>query len=110
MKTESCLCSEYTSSSREPARLNHQNTTGTTTRLDFSVAYHCTKKREKKTALPSQPTIFQTLQATPRNFPSCQIKLVSQSMIRSLDAPPPDLETRIWKISAHPPATIFTIS
>src|SRR5215475_13423125 len=56
----------------EPRRLSHQNAVGTTTRLSFSVAYHCTKKREKKTAFPSQPMIFQVFQETPRNFPSCQ--------------------------------------
>ena len=45
------------------------------------VTYHWTKKRAKKTVLPSQPMIFQTLHATPNNSPLCQIKLCSQSMM-----------------------------
>src|ERR1043166_5282328 len=53
-------------------RLNHQNAVGTTTRLRRSVAYHCTKKREKKTRLPSHPTSFHRLQSMPSSLPSCQ--------------------------------------
>lgn len=79
MKTESCLCSEYASSSSEPAKLNHQKAVGTITRF-FSVAYHWTKKREKKIVLPSQPMIFQTPQSTPKKFPLCQRRFVSQSI------------------------------
>src|ERR1019366_7966655 len=37
-------------------------------------------KREKKTALPSQPTTFHTLQSTPRSLPSCHRKLLSDSI------------------------------
>src|SRR5665213_1033852 len=80
MKTEFRLQTEQISRSNEPVRLNHQNAVGTTTRFFFSVAYHWIRKREKKTALPSQPTTFQTLHAMPKNFPSCQIRFVSQSI------------------------------
>src|SRR5947207_6020197 len=72
MKTESRWCSEYPSSSSEPLRLSHQNDAGTTTCLRRSVTYHCTKKREKKTRLPNQPTSFQRLQSMPSSLPSCQ--------------------------------------
>src|SRR4051794_4500940 len=72
MKTESRWCSEYTRSIREPVRLSHQNAVGTTTCLLRSVAYHWTKKREKKTRLPNQPTSFQRLQSMPSSLPSCQ--------------------------------------
>ena len=55
MKTESRLCREYVSNSNDPARLNHQNDVGTTTRFFRSVAYHWTKKRVKKNHV-AQPT------------------------------------------------------
>src|ERR1700758_3964382 len=69
MKTESRWRNEYISSSSDPIRLSHQNAVGTTTRRRFSVAYHWTKKREKKTRLPSQPTTFHTLQSMPSSLP-----------------------------------------
>ena len=47
----------------------------------FSVAYHWTKKRVKKTALPSQPMTFQKPQSMPISLPLCQSKLVSQSIM-----------------------------
>src|SRR6266850_1867576 len=83
MKTESRWCSEYTSSSTEPVRLSHQNAVGTTTCLRRSVAYHCTKKREKKTRLPSQPTSFQRPQSMPSSLPSCQRRSMPPAAYRN---------------------------
>src|SRR6266850_2101565 len=71
------------SKSTDPVRLSHQNAVGTTTRRNFSVAYHCTKKREKNTRLPSQPTTFQALQSIPSSLPSCQRRPVGQSITRA---------------------------
>src|SRR5919108_4332301 len=84
MNTESRWRSEYINSSSDPIRLSHQNEVGTTTRRRRSVAYHCTKKREKKTRLPSQPTIFQTLQSMPSSLPLGQRRLVDQCISGSL--------------------------
>ena len=74
--------------------LSHQKAAGTTTRLCFSVAHHCTKKREVKRMFPSQPTTFQKCHSIPRNLPSCQMKFVSQSIRRrvKLRAAPTDKE------------------
>src|SRR6266850_985581 len=83
MKTESRWCSEYTSSSSEPVRLSHQNAVGTTTCLRRSVAYHCTKKREKKTRLPSQPTSFKRPQSMPSSLPSCQRRSMPPAAYRN---------------------------
>src|SRR5438067_1497332 len=85
MKTESRWRNEYASSSSEPSMLSHQKAAGTTTRPRFSVAYHCTTKREKNTKLPSQPTIFQMLQSMPSSLPSDQ---ASQSITGQLTAGP----------------------
>src|SRR6266404_4593842 len=80
MKTESFWWRLYASNRNEPPRLSHQKTSGTTTRLCFSVAHHCTKNREKNTALPSQPTIFQSPQSMPRNLWSIQSQFANKSI------------------------------
>src|SRR5690242_10033299 len=66
MNTESRRQRPYASKSSEPTRLSHQKELGTTTCFCFSVAHHCTKKREKKMALPAQPTNFHGCHAIPR--------------------------------------------
>src|SRR5207244_896984 len=68
----------------EPVRLNHQNAVGTTTCFFFSVAYHWTKNREKKVALPSQPITFQWFHSMPRKLALCHRRLASQSISSSL--------------------------
>src|SRR3989449_10800802 len=66
-----------------PIRHSHQKAVGTPTGRNFSVASRCTKKREKNTRWPSQPTTFQTLQSTPSNLPSCTRRPVGQSITRA---------------------------
>src|SRR3954466_1362217 len=61
-------------------RLSHQKAVGTTTRFNFSVAYHWTKKREKNTAFPSQPTASHTAAGTPKSLPLCHTRVGSQSI------------------------------
>jgi hypothetical protein len=80
MKTESRWWTAYTNNSRAPVMLIHQKAVGTTTRLLFSVAYHCTKNREKNTRLPHQPTTFQKLHSMPRNWSLCQSRFEIQSI------------------------------
>src|SRR2546421_3308769 len=83
MNTESRWRSESINKRTDPIRLSHEKAVGTTTRRNFSVAYHCTKNREKNTRLPSQPTTFQTLQSIPSNLPSCTRRPVGQSITRA---------------------------
>ena len=65
--------------------LSHQKSDGTTTCLRFSEARHWTKNRAVKTALPSQPTTFQSPHSTPRNFPWNQRISKSASIVGGQD-------------------------
>src|SRR5262245_17304666 len=85
MKTESRRERPYANRQPEPLRLNHQNASGTTTRLCFSVAHHCTKKREVNRRLPAQPTTFQKCHSMPRNLPPGAINCVSQSIMARVE-------------------------
>src|SRR5215813_7792600 len=90
MKTESRWWTPYVSKHKEPTKLSHQKALGTTTRLCFSVATHCTKKREKKITFPSQPIAFQKCHSMPRNLSLLQSKCVSQSIMN-----------RSWRKGGH---------
>jgi hypothetical protein len=88
MNTESFLWkSAYDRSNPEPARLNHQNETGTTTRFCLSEACHCTTKREKKAMLPSHPITFQKCQSMPRKVVALQIQLIMAALSTSCQSP-----------------------
>src|SRR2546425_7834583 len=85
------------SSNTDPARLNHQNAVGTTTCFFFSVAYHWTKNREKKAALPSQPITFQMFHSMPRKLPLGHCRFASQSIsVSELTQRPHGAESLKW--------------
>src|SRR3989442_6752257 len=89
------------SKSREPMRLSHQKELGTMTWPFFSVTHHWTKKREKKTTLPIQPTTFQKCHSMPRNL-LLMLNQASKQCIMGEDLAETEPDYNVWLLLSLP--------